>query len=142
MTLYFDTCALIPYYRSEPFSASIQSLLQSEPGPVAISHLVEVEFASVLARLVRMKEIEHTHANMIQGAFSEDIARGCYRVLPIEEAHFKLARDWLLSRQTSLRTLDSLHLAITANSQAELVSLDEVLLNAARKLGIPVRQPN
>ena len=81
--LYFDTSALMPYYRPEPLSAEIQAVLLQAQEQVAISRLVEVEFASVLARLVRMGDLDARSAGVIQTAFSQDIARNCYRVLEL-----------------------------------------------------------
>ncbi len=52
--IYFDTSAVLPYYREEQASNWIQALLESQTRPVLISHLTEVEFASALARWVRM----------------------------------------------------------------------------------------
>lgn len=138
--LYFDTCALIPYYRTEARSNAVQAILTAAREPIAISPLGEVEFASVLARLVRMGEIEETHAKAIQTAFAEDIALGRYRLVEQTTQHYRLARDWLLSRQTGLRTLDALHLATASLAQAELVTADALLADAARQLGVAVHR--
>jgi predicted nucleic acid-binding protein len=51
--LYFDTSALLPYYRQEQASEQVQALLSVQRQPVLISHLTEVEVASALARWVR-----------------------------------------------------------------------------------------
>jgi len=92
---YFDTSALIPYYRPEPISDQVQALLVASEDPVLISVLTETEFASVLARLVRMNELRDSDASLIQAAFQEDIHRGCYRVLDLQRENYHLARDWL-----------------------------------------------
>ncbi len=137
---YFDTSALIPYYRPEPLSDKVQSLLTASESPVLISVLTETEFASVLARLVRMKELPEANASLIQAAFQEDIHRGCYRTLDLHREHYHLARDWLLSRDTSLRTLDALHLSLAALTGAELVTADRIMAQAADRFSIPVLQ--
>ena len=53
---YFDTSTLLPYYRLEPLSGTVQNLLLAVENSIAISSLVDVEIASALARLVRMGE--------------------------------------------------------------------------------------
>ncbi|MBA2592466.1 MAG: type II toxin-antitoxin system VapC family toxin [Pseudomonadota bacterium] len=136
--LYFDTSALMPYYRPEPLSAEIQALLIQAQEQVVISRLVEVEFASVLARLVRMGDLDARSAGVIQTAFSQDIARNCYRVLELASVHFKQARDWLLERKAPLRTLDALHLAVAQISDTRLVTSDVGLASAAEKYGVAV----
>ncbi|MBN2701030.1 MAG: type II toxin-antitoxin system VapC family toxin [Methylothermaceae bacterium] len=136
---YFDTSALVPYYRPEPLSDQVQQLLlQAENDPVCISFLTETEFASVMGRLVRMGELSSKDAAMIQAAFQEDIHRGCYRILDLHRGHYQLARDWLLMHKTALRTLDSLHLAVTALSDLELVTADSVMAKAAELFSIPI----
>lgn len=137
--LYFDTCALIPYYRPEARSDAVQTILTSVREPIAISPLGEVEFASVLARLVRMGEIAESHANAIQAALTEDITQGRYRLVEQTTQHYRLARDWLLTRKTGLRTLDALHLATATLAQAELVTADATLADAARQLGVALQ---
>jgi predicted nucleic acid-binding protein len=136
--LYLDTSAVIPYYRPEHASSAVQRLLMAEKTPVAISVLVEVEVASTLARLVRMKELDEQSARLIQSAFAEDMAAGRYLVHALTSAHFALARDWLLGRKTPLRTLDALHLACAVVSEARLATLDRTLAGAGKKLGVAV----
>lgn len=135
---YFDTSALIPYYRPEPLSNQVQALLIQAESPVLISTLTETEFASVMAWLVRMNELDAPDANLIQAAFQEDVHRGCYHVLDLNREHYRLARDWLSGRDTSLRTLDALHLAVVALAGAELVTADKVMAQAANHFSIPV----
>jgi len=135
---YFDTSALIPYYRPEPLSDRVQALLlASGDDPVCLSFLTETEFASALGRLVRMGELKNEEAAKIQAAFMEDIRRGCYQVLELHREHFHLARDWLCTQKTALRTLDALHLAAAALAEAELVTADEVMAKAARHFSVP-----
>ncbi len=134
--LYFDTSAILPYYREEAHSASIERLLRSQVEPVLINDLTRLEFASALARWVRMQEIAEPHAQLLSRAFDEDIGAGRYRITPSTREHTELARQWLLARTTSLRTLDALHLAFAAAGGAVLVTLDADLRAAAAALGI------
>lgn len=137
--LYFDTSAVLPYYREEAHSAQIQALLSAQTEPVLISHLTEVEFASALARWVRMGELTERQANRVEAAWYEDVEEGRFLLQPIAPGHFERARHWLLSRKTVLRTLDALHLATAAAHEAELVSLDTAMIDAAEFLGLRVR---
>ena len=139
MNLFFDSSALLPYYREEHLSASAQRVLRSSQAPACISLLVEVEFASALSRLVRMRELAETDAAQIQNLFAEHCARGLYRILGVSAEHFRLARDWLLARTPALRTLDALHLAGATLSGTQLVTADRILAQAGRRLGVAVR---
>lgn len=137
--LYFDTSAVLPYYRREPSSDYIETLLRAQSKPVAISELTQVEVASALARWVRTEEINEQQANRIQSAFFEDTAAGRLCVYPVTKPAFERAQHWLLTRRTALRTLDALHLAATEASGAELVTVDKAIRESASFLGLNVR---
>lgn len=139
--LYFDTSALLPYYRREAASDSVQALLDAQHSPVLLSHLTEVEFASALARWVRIGEITESQANRVETAFSEDRQDGRFLLKPLTRQHFERANHWLLARKTALRTLDALHLACAFGNEAVVISLDEAMLEAADFLGLAARRP-
>lgn len=134
--LYFDTSALLPYYRQEQASEKVQALLTAQTQPVLISHLTEVEVASALARWVRMGELTEAQVNRIESAFYEDVSQGRFVRCLIEPAHYQRAIHWISMRKTSLRTLDALHLANAEQLQACLISEDEALIAAAGFFGL------
>jgi predicted nucleic acid-binding protein len=138
--LYFDTSALLPYYRQEEASERVQALLLAQSQPVRISHLTEVEVASALARWVRMGELDDAGANRIESAFFEDVRYGRFVRCPIELAHYQRAIHWIGTRKTSLRTLDALHLACAEQQLACLVTEDDALLSAALFFGLDARK--
>ena len=90
---YFDTSAILPYYREEHHSQSIQIFLLSITIPVAISHLTDVEFASALSRLVRMKELDDAQAGIIEQAFADDCKAGLFKRISFTATHFTQAVD-------------------------------------------------
>lgn len=134
--LYFDTSALLPYYRTEPDTDVIQSLLAAQNTPVLISQLAQVEFASALARWVRMGELTEPQANHVEHAFHEDLVSDRFLVQPVKTAHFERALHWLANRNTALRTLDALQLACAERPNTTLVTLDTVMRDAANYLGL------
>ena len=133
---YLDTSAILPYYRDEVHSQLVQNFLDSLSSPVAISHLTEVEFASALSRLVRMDELDDAQAGVIDQAFAADRKSGLFRRVSFAVAHYNQAIKWLSLRNTPLRTLDTLHLAISNHGNLEIVTCDEILAKSAQKLGI------
>lgn len=138
--LYLDTSALLPYYRQEAHSDAVQQLLLRQTQPVLISDLTRLEFASALARWVRMGEIQEAHAQRISRAFDDDLTAGRYTLSHNTREHADLARQWLLARTTALRTLDALHLACAAHEDVILATLDDALKDAATVLGINVHE--
>jgi predicted nucleic acid-binding protein len=135
---YFDTSALLPYYRPEPLSATVQNLLLAAEDNAAISSLVDVEIASALARLVRLREFSDHDAASVHNAFASDINKGCFQYLAVDTAAFRQAQQFLLERKSSLRTLDALHLACAALAGARLVTADRALADAAEVHGVSV----
>jgi predicted nucleic acid-binding protein len=138
--LYFDTSALLPYYRQEAHSEAVQQLLLSQTTPALISDLTRLEFASALARWVRTGELEEAHAQRISRALDDDFSAGRYTLCRNTPEHTELARQWLLARNTALRTTGALHLACAAHEDTTLVTLDEALQAAASTLGIRVHR--
>ncbi|TSA09638.1 MAG: PIN domain-containing protein [Deltaproteobacteria bacterium] len=54
----------------------------------------------------------------------------------VEPLHYRLARDWMGQFNTSLRTLDALHLAVASSEGLTLVTADEGLAKAAKALAV------
>lgn len=131
---YLDTSAILPYYHEEPHSKLVQNFLSAITAPVAISYLTDVEFASALSRLVRMKELNDAQAGIIEQAFTDDCKAGLFKRISLTAAHFKQAVKWLSLRNTSLRTLDTLHLAVSSQGGLRIVTCDTILAQAADKL--------
>lgn len=61
-----------------------------------------------------------------------------YNKIPIEQHHYRLARDWIGQFITSLRSLDAIHLAIASSEGATLVTADEVLAMSGETLAVDV----
>lgn len=134
--LYLDTSAILPYYRQEQASSRVQAILAEQTRPVLISHLTEVEFASALARWVRMGELSEPQANRIESAFHDDVSHDRFALCSVLPEHYRRAAQWLGTRKTSLRTLDALHLACAEHHQARLISEDDQLIETATFFGI------
>jgi uncharacterized protein len=137
---YFDTSALLPYYRQEAASERVQALLVTLQQPVLISHLTQVEVVSALSRWIRMGELTEPQANRIESAFSDDIGQKRFIRTPIEAADYERATRWISMYKTRLRTLDALHLACAERNRACLISEDEALVEAALFLGLEARR--
>ena len=137
--IYLDTSALLPYYREEKNSQAIQSFLSSLNIPVGISDFTELEFASALARWVRMEELNEAQASLVENAFKEDTRSNLFRRLSITTKHYRQAHKWISSRKTALRTLDALHLACSFGVGLEMVTCDDMLAKSAEVLGVPYR---
>jgi uncharacterized protein len=136
---YFDTSFLTPLIREEGTSPRVARFMAGLPaGELAISRWTQVEFASVLARDVRMGIIEGEQALAAEALFEEVVGESFVVLLPGAE-DYDLARRYVQRYETRLRAGDALHLAIAANHRVEEVySLDQAMVKAGRVLGLPV----
>ncbi len=134
--IYFDTSALLPYYREEKSSPQVENLLREIQPPVLLSELTRVEMASAIGRWTRMKEIDEPQAALVENTFEQDVQSGFFLVRTLTSRHFRQAEKWLSARKTALRTLDALHIACCWNFQAKLITCDDVMHEAAMLLGL------
>jgi len=135
---YFDTSFIAPLYVPEPDSPTVRQLaFDLAAQRIAISEWTCVEFSSMVARRVRMKELAEDVAQGLLESFSR-IAHGQYQVLMPTLADYRLAERFLRRFDSGLRAGDALHLAIARNHGADRVySLDQGLIKAAGMLNIP-----
>lgn len=135
---YLDTSVLVALYLPEPMSARAQRLCAKSDG-VAISGLSEVEFHSAVARRVRMDDLSREDGLKVLSRFQAHIDDRLYRVAPVEHPDYMLARDWLATFHTTLRTLDALHLATAFHHGFAVVTADRDLARSAKALGVDCR---
>lgn len=136
---YFDTSALTPLVREEKTSSRMAEFVALQPaGRLAVSRWTEVEFASLLARHVRMGAIQGAEAREADAVF-ESVIRQSFVVWSLRDDDYALARSYLHNYETGLRAGDALHLAVARNRHAEAVySLDRGMIEAGKILGVPV----
>jgi predicted nucleic acid-binding protein len=136
--IYFDTSFIAPFYIFEASSTSVVPIIFSLPtNKLALSHWTAIEFASVLARKLRMKEISADLANDLLDLFEQEM-QSTYQVILPTQRDYELAVSFLTQPKLGLRGGDAFHLAIAKNHAAELLlTLDEGMLKAANLLGIP-----
>jgi predicted nucleic acid-binding protein len=139
--IYLDTSFITPLFRAEPVSRRVESFLATQPpGTLAISHWTRVEFASIIAREVRMKTLNAEAARKLIDGFDALVDESLHVLIPAT-ADFDLARDFVGEFATQLRGPDALHLAIARNNGIEeILSLDDGLIFAARKLKLKARR--
>ena len=135
---YFDTSFLVPLILQEATSERIADFIEALPvEDLAVSHWTRVEFASLLAREVRMGGLDATTARTASSRF-ETMVRESFAVLLPNPDDFDRAGEMLGHFETGLRAADALHLAIADNRDAEAIyTLDKRMIAAGRTLGLP-----
>jgi uncharacterized protein len=136
---YFDTSFLAPLFRKESTTARVGRFIAGLPiGELAISRWTEVEFASLLARDVRVGAIGGDDARAADALF-EEVVQQSFIVLLLGPDDYRLAKDYLFVFESGLRAGDALHLAVAANHRAAAIyTLDKTMIAAGKKLGLPV----
>ena len=138
--LYFDTSFLAPLIFPEATSDKVAAFIRRLPAEeLAVSHWTRVEFSSLIAREVRMGELDVRAAIRADDRF-ESMVEESFSVLLPSADDFGLAKRYLRQFETGLRAGDALHLAIARNHRAAVIySLDKILLKAGKILDLAVR---
>jgi predicted nucleic acid-binding protein len=135
---YFDTSFIAPLILPEATSDRIEKFIQKLPvGELAVSHWTQVEFSSLLARRVRMKELTRAQAGEAMAMFSHLLTNSYHLIIPGVN-DYDLATHFLRLDHSGLRAGDALHLAIAKNhSMEQFYTLDKNLVKTALELNIP-----
>lgn len=132
---YIDTSVLAAYYCPERLSGKVQKALAEVNSPT-ISQLVELELHSAVAQKVRSREFDAATAGRVISQFRLHLSDGHYDVVPIEVREYDLARTWIGSFSSPLRTLDALHLAVAFSNGLTLLTSDKSLARSAKSFGV------
>jgi len=134
---YIDTSVIVAYYCPEPLSEKAEDFLTLHARS-ALSALTELEMFSALSRKVREGGLPRKNAAQIGTKFMGHLDGRFYEYLPVELRHYRLAREWVGLFTSKLRTLDALHLSITASEGLILVTADHELAGSAKSLSLEV----
>ena len=135
--LYFDTSFLAPLILEEATSAKIEAFFAKLPvGELYVSRWTRVEFASLIAREVRMGGLAEADALLAIAQFDE-LVTDSFQIVTPGIADYELAKTTIQHFATKLRAGDALHLAIASNHGAQtFYTLDEGLLNADKLMKV------
>ena len=140
MKLYFDTSALVKKYIAEKGSENADKLFLSA-SEIYISIIGHVEAISSFRRLLLEKEIAKKDYEQLKSEIAQDFQ--FFNVIDVSSETVSSAVRVIDKYQ--LKSLDSLHLASALEMKADIdyfISSDQKLLNAAKKEGFKVVNPN
>jgi uncharacterized protein len=139
--IYIDTSVIVAALTIETRSArATRWLADQNPGVLIISQWVATEFASALGMKRRQKTISDDDFTTATIAFQK-LARDHCQIAQINRIHFDAAARYLTDYKLGLRSGDALHLAIAADNDASICTLDQRLFDAGRALGINAIMP-
>ena len=135
--VYLDTSFIAPLFIAEDTSDAVENHLRHLDGTLATSDWTRVEFASLLARRVRMKELDIAQVDAIREAFEVTLLSS-FQMLVLSSADCAVAVQLLHDPATGLRAGDALHLGVIHNHRRpQLLSLDQSMVKAAHLLDFP-----
>ena len=137
--VYMDTSALAKWYLNETRSEDVEDYIQTH-SPVSISTITVVEMCSLLARRRRAKDITSRIEMQVMATFEEDIRHGFLVRHPIGDGVVASATNIIpMVADVSVKTLDSLHLAVARDIGASvLATADRIMAQAGRALGLTI----
>jgi predicted nucleic acid-binding protein len=127
-------------FTDDPFADRADTFLRSHSPALVVSDFAAAEFASAMARHVRMRGVTPQAARRAFAVFDAWTARAAGRALTTS-ADVTAAAAFLRRLDLSLRTPDALNIAIAQRVGAELLTFDKNMAAAARALGTNVLMP-
>ncbi len=137
MSVYLDASVLVGLFTEDAFTLRADAFLRTNALVVIVSDLAAAEFASVIARHVRTKDITADAARVAFSTFDAWTARAAQRAELIA-ADLAAAKAFLRRFDLGLRTLDAINIAIAQRLGATLFTFDNRMTKSACALGIPV----
>lgn len=135
---YLDTSLLGSYYCSEPLSEVITQAI-SASDDLVISPMVDLELYSLVSTKVRMHELTRAAGQKVLTQFRSHVSGGFFILVENGPRQYEIARNWMASFDTPLRTVDALHLACAFVHKQPLWTSDKPLAQAAKYLGVEYR---
>jgi predicted nucleic acid-binding protein len=138
LTVYLDTSVLAGFFiGSDAFAGRAKTLFDGIDDPPIVSDFVVAEFASVVARLVRMNGIIRDEARDTFALFDSWRAHSADSV-EIAPADISAATAIIRRLDLNLRAPDAINLAVAERLGAAIATFDSRMADNARTLGITV----
>ena len=137
MNLYLDASVIVALLTNDVFTPRADAYIRSRTPLLIVSDFAGAEFASVIARRVRTREVTEQTARIAFAELDAWMVRNTERV-ETTTADVMAATRALRRLDLTLRTADALNIAIAQRVDATLMTFDEKMAVAARALGVRV----
>ncbi|OYQ27083.1 hypothetical protein CHU93_11270 [Sandarakinorhabdus cyanobacteriorum] len=135
MSIYLDASVLVPLFHEEASTAAVTRLMADQAQSPIISRFAAGETASAFSRLWRMALINRETADAMLAGLDRLIASRA-AVPTLHDADIGAAADLVRRFALKLRLPDAIHLAVCMRRGLILATLDDLLADAARALGV------
>lgn len=137
MSLYLDTSVLLALLTADPLAQRADRMLRREMPVLVVSDWAAAEFASAVARRVRMGQLGVEHARALFPTFDGWVS-GCANRVELAPTGLAVASALLRRLDLALRKPDAVHVAMAQRVDAKLATFDAKLADAARRTGLAV----
>src|SRR5207244_10529994 len=132
---YLDASVLVSLFTVDKFTNRARSFLRSQLPPLAVSDFASAEFASAVARQVRMQHATQTLARTAFSDLDSWVNTFAQRINTIS-ADIAKAEGYLRRLDLPLRTGEALNIAIALRIGATLATFDDTLRASARVVAL------
>ncbi len=137
MSVYLDASVLVALFTNDPYTDRADTFLRANALVLIVSDFAAAEFASVIVRHVRTRDITPNNARIAFSTFDAWTGRATQRT-EIKAADVAAAEAFLRRLDLTLRTPDAVNIAIAQRIGATLVTFDDKMIASAGALGTPV----
>jgi predicted nucleic acid-binding protein len=137
VSVYVDASILVALFTTDAFTPRADAFVRSRVTIVNVSDFAAAEFASAVARYVRIGELTAEGARDAFSIFDAWTARETEQVR-MTTADIAGAAAFLRRLNLALRTGDAINIAIAQRIGADLLTFDNQMAASARALGINV----
>lgn len=136
MSVYLDASVLVPLFVEDVFTARADAFLRKLSEQVIVSDFAAAEFASSVARKVRMHRLDPSDARTAFAAFDAWATDGASHA-ETGTADLAAATTFLRRLDLTLRAPDAINIAVSVRLAAPLATFDVAMRDAAERLGAP-----
>ena len=134
---YVDTNILVSALTPEPVKHAARAWLVDHQDATFVSDWVITEFSSALSVKSRFTGLSDVDRSQALDGLSRYISTSL-TVLPVGRNDFRTATRWCGAPELGLRAGDALHLAVASTHELTVITRDQVMVAAARELGLDV----
>jgi predicted nucleic acid-binding protein len=135
LKVYLDTCILVSLFAGDSFSLRADTFTSQTSLKFLVSDFACAEFASVISRAVRTRELTRAEAKAIFRRF-DAWKQTSAQDIEIETADVAAAEAFLRQLNLTLLAPDALHIAMAKRAGASLATFDTKMAASAKNLGL------
>jgi predicted nucleic acid-binding protein len=134
---YLDASVLVALFTHDLLTQRAETGLRKAAPVLVVSDFAAAEFASAVARRVRLGELNTKEARSVFSTFDAWTARSTARA-STAAAEVAEAEAYLRRLDLPLRTPEALNIALAQGAGAVLATFDDKMAAAARRLGLKI----